>query len=196
MKVLLNNKDLNKALNNVSNIGFVPTMGSLHEGHFSLIKKSKDQCNKTIVSIFINPTQFNSPIDFKKYPRNIKRDLLLLKKYKVNYVYVPKNHEIYNFKRKKEIQLNKKNNVLCAKFRSGHFEGVLDVMDRLTNLIKPSKIYMGEKDLQQLLLVKNFLKKKYKTKIISCRTIRNSKKLALSSRNLLLKKTELIKASS
>ena len=80
MKVLLNNKDLNKALNNVSNIGFVPTMGSLHEGHFSLIKKSKDQCNKTIVSIFINPTQFNSPIDFKKYPRNIKRDLLLLNK--------------------------------------------------------------------------------------------------------------------
>ena len=119
-----------------------------------------------------------------------------MKKYKVNYVYVPKNYEIYSFKRKKRIKLNKKNKVLCAKFRSGHFEGVLDVMDRLTNLIKPSKIYMGEKDLQQLLLVKNFLKKKYKTKIISCRTIRNSKKLALSSRNLLLKKTELIKASS
>ena len=194
MKIILNNKDLNEALNNVSNLGFVPTMGSLHQGHISLIKKSNKECNKTIVSIFINPTQFNSQKDFKKYPKNFKKDLSILKKNKVDYVYMPKNNEIYNFNRVKKIKIGSKNKVLCAKFRPGHFEGVLDVMDRLTNLIKPSNIYMGEKDFQQLYLVKNYLKKKYKVRIISCKTIRDSRKLALSSRNLLLKKNQLIKA--
>ena len=154
MKILLNNKDLNEAVNSVSNLGFVPTMGSLHEGHISLIRKSNKQCKKTIVSIFVNPRQFNNSKDFKRYPRNIKKDLLILKKNKVDYLYMPKNHQIYKFKRTKKIILNKKNNILCAKFRPGHFEGVLDVMDRLVTFVKPSKIYMGEKDLQQLLLVK------------------------------------------
>ena len=196
MKILLNNKDLNKALNKASNLGFIPTMGSLHPGHISLIKKSIKQCNKTIVSIFVNPTQFNSQNDFKKYPRNKKRDLLILKKLDVDYLYMPLINEIYKFKRIKKIKLFKKDNILCAKYRPGHFEGVLDIMERLTKLIKPSKIYMGEKDLQQLLLVKRCLEKKYKTKIISCKTIRNNRKLALSSRNLLLNKTALTKASN
>ena len=196
MKILLNNKDLNEALNNVSNLGFVPTMGSLHNGHLSLIKKSKSQCKKTIVSIFINPTQFNKSSDFKKYPRNIKKDLSILKINKIDFLYMPKSQQIYKSKRAKKIQILKKNKILCAKFRSGHFEGVLDVMDRLVRSIKPSKIYMGEKDLQQLLFVKNYLKKKYKSKIVPCKTIRNPKKLALSSRNLLLKKKELITASN
>ena len=109
---------------------------------------------------------------------------------------MPKSHQIYKFKRTKKIILNKKNNILCAKFRPRHFEGVLDVMDRLVTFVKPSKIYMGEKDLQQLLLVKNYIEKKHKTKIILCKTIRDNRKLALSSRNLLLKKKELIKTSS
>ena len=196
MKILLNNKDLNEALNNVSNLGFVPTMGGLHNGHLSLIKKSKSQCKKTIVSIFINPTQFNKSSDFKKYPRNIKKDLSILKINKIDFLYMPKSQQVYKSKRAKKIQILKKNKILCAKFRSGHFEGVLDVMDRLVRSIKPSKIYMGEKDLQQLLFVKNYLKKKYKSKIVPCKTIRNPKKLALSSRNLLLKKKELITASN
>ena len=85
MKILLNNNDLNEALNNVSKLGFVPTMGSFHKGHISLIKRSKKECNKTIVSIFVNPKQFNSRKDFKKYPRNIKKDLSILKKLKVNF---------------------------------------------------------------------------------------------------------------
>ena len=90
--------------------------------------------------------------------------------------------------------LKKENRVLCAKFRKGHFEGVIDVMDRLTNIIKPKKIFMGEKDYQQLLLVKKFIEEKYNTKIISCKTVRNKNKLALSSRNQLLDKKDLIKA--
>ena len=192
MKIILNNKDLNKALKNVSNLGFVPTMGGLHKGHLSLIKKSNNYSKKTLVSIFVNPTQFNNKTDFVKYPRNNKKDLALLKKNKVDYVYIPKKKDIYNFKRKKKITINKKNKILCAKFRQGHFEGVLDVMDRLTKLINPTKIYMGEKDLQQLYLVKEYLEKKYKVNVISCKIIRDIRKFALSSRNFLLKKKELI----
>ena len=95
MKILLNNNDLNEALNNVSKLGFVPTMGSFHKGHISLIKRSKKECNKTIVSIFVNPKQFNSRKDFKKYPRNIKKDLSILKKLKVNFVYLPGKKHVY-----------------------------------------------------------------------------------------------------
>ncbi len=194
MKILLNNNDLNEALSSVTNLGFVPTMGSLHKGHISLIKKSLKECNKTIVSIFINPTQFNSKKDYKKYPRNNKKDLSILKKLKVNFVYLPKNTDIYSYKNKIKIKLNNNDKILCAKFRKGHFEGVIDVMSRLTKLINPSKIYMGEKDQQQLILVKKYIEKHYKVKIISCKTVRNNNKLALSSRNILLNNSDLEKA--
>jgi len=194
MKILLNNSDLNEALYNTSNLGFVPTMGGLHKGHISLIKRSLNECNKTIVSIFVNPTQFNDKNDYKKYPRNRKKDLTILKKLKVDFVYLPTVSEIYFHKRKSKIKLNKKDQILCAKYRKGHFEGVIDVMDRLTKLIRPKKIYMGEKDFQQTYLVKKFLKKKYLSKIIECRTIRSKNKLALSSRNLLLESSNLFKA--
>ncbi len=194
MKILLNNNDLNEALHNVSNLGFVPTMGSLHNGHISLIKKSLKECKKTVVSIFVNPTQFNNKNDYKNYPRNNRKDLTILKKLKVNFIFMPKKKDIYQHKRKSSIQLKKKDKILCAKFRKGHFEGVIDVMDRLTRIIKPQKIYMGEKDFQQLYLVKKFIQKKHNTKVISCKTIRDINKLAFSSRNMLLTKNELLKA--
>ena len=194
MKILYNNNDLIEALKNVSKLGFVPTMGSLHEGHFSLIKQSKSQCNKTIVSIFINPTQFNNKSDYKKYPKNHNKDLLNLKKLNVDFVYLPNVKDIYNNKKKSKIKLTKKDKILCARFRKGHFEGVIDVMDRLTNLIKPMKIFMGEKDFQQIYLVKNYIEKKYDSLIVPCKTIRNKFKLALSSRNLLLNRKDLILA--
>ena len=194
MKTLLNNIDLNEALFDNSNIGFVPTMGSLHDGHISLIKKSLKLSNKTIVSIFINPKQFNNKEDYKKYPRNIKKDLKILKKLKVDFVYLPKVKDIYKAKNKIKIKLNKQDKILCAKYRKGHFEGVIEVMTRLTKIVNPSKIFMGEKDFQQLLLVKRYVEKNFKSKIISCKTIRDKNKLALSSRNILLKKDDLIKA--
>ena len=194
MKILLNNNDLNEALFSVTKLGYVPTMGGLHKGHISLIKSSLKLCNKTIVSIFVNPTQFNSQKDFLRYPRNKKLDLSILKKLGVNYVFIPNEKDIYGIKRKSKIKLNKKDKVLCAKFRKGHFEGVIDVMDRLTKLIRPKKIFMGEKDYQQLHLVKEYIEKNYESKIIPCRTIRDNNNLALSSRNILLNKTELIKA--
>ena len=194
MKILTNNNDLNEALYDVSNLGFVPTMGSLHKGHISLIKKSLKECRKTIVSIFINPTQFNNKKDYKNYPRNNRKDLSILKRLNINFLYLPMKSEIYPLKKKSLIKLNKTDKILCAKFRKGHFEGVIDVMDRLTKIIKPQKIYMGEKDFQQLYLVKKYIQKKYNTKIISCKTIRDNNKVAYSSRNLLLNKTEIVKA--
>ena len=196
MKILINNNDLNEALYGATNLGFVPTMGSLHKGHISLIKSSLKQCNKTIVSIFVNPRQFNNRKDYLKYPRNFKLDLSILKRLGVDYVFMPKKKDIYSFKLKSKIKLNKKDKILCAKYRKGHFEGVINIMDRLTTLIKPKKIFMGEKDFQQLYLVKRFIEKNYKSKIISCKTIRDKNNLALSSRNLLLNKTELRRAGS
>ena len=194
MKTLSNNIDLNEALFGVSNIGFVPTMGSLHDGHISLIKKSLKISNKTIVSIFVNPKQFNNKKDYKKYPRNIKKDLKILKKLKVDLVFLPKIKDIYKYRNKIKIKLNKQDKILCAKYRKGHFEGVIEVMTRLTEMINPSKIFMGEKDFQQLLLVKKYVEKNFKSKIISCKTIRDKNKLALSSRNILLNKNNLNKA--
>jgi pantoate--beta-alanine ligase len=192
MKILLNNKTLNRKIRLFNDIGFIPTMGGIHEGHISLIKRAKKLCKKTIVSIFVNPKQFNNKKDFKTYPANIKKDLSILKKIKeIDVIYIPRFKDIYGAKRKIKIKIDKKDKILCAKFRKGHFEGVLDVMDRLTNLIKPKKIFMGKKDFQQLFLVKNFIENKYKTKVIGCKTIRNKNKLALSSRNFLFNANDL-----
>ena len=197
MIILLNNDTLIRKIRPFNDIGFIPTMGGIHKGHISLIKKSKKLCKKTIVSIFINPKQFNNKKDFKTYPTNIKKDLFILRKMKgIDFLYIPKFKDIYNSKKKSKIKINKKDKILCAKFRKGHFEGVIDVMDRLTNLIKPNKIFMGKKDFQQLFLVKNFIEKKYTAKVIGCKTIRDKNKLALSSRNFLFKKDDLIKAGN
>ena len=197
MKILLNKTSLTKSLRHFSDIGFVPTMGSIHKGHLSLIGKSNQICNKTVVSIFVNPKQFNNKNDLKTYPKNIKKDLKLLNQTrKVDFVYIPKFNDIFENNKKPKIKLNKKDKILCAKFRDNHFEGVIDVMDRLTNIVKPTKIFMGNKDFQQLFLVKKFLKKKYNTDVVGCKTIRDKNKIALSSRNYLLSKANLDLASN
>ncbi|MDA7734113.1 pantoate--beta-alanine ligase, partial [Candidatus Pelagibacter sp.] len=184
MKIILNNNILRKTLGPFDDIGFVPTMGGIHKGHISLIKKSIKFNKKTIVSIFVNPKQFNETKDFKSYPSNIKNDLSILKKIKnLDFIYIPQFKDIYENKKQSQIKIKKKDKVLCAKYRKGHFEGVLDVMNRLTKLIKPKKIFMGEKDFQQFFLVRDFIEKKFNTKVIKCKTIRNKNKLALSSRN-------------
>ena len=186
MKLIRQITDLNKAINNQKELGFVPTMGSLHKGHASLINSSKQKCKKTLVSIFVNPAQFNNANDFKTYPRNLNEDIKLLKILKVDFLYIPTVSQIYNNKERKVTKLKKSQKILCAKFRKGHFEGVLDVLSRFTNIIKPKNIFMGEKDYQQFFLVRKFIERKYKTKVISCKTIRDSNKVALSSRNSLL----------
>ena len=194
MKILLNNSSLLESIRPFNDLGFVPTMGGIHKGHLSLISKSNKLCKKTIVSIFVNPTQFNDKTDYVKYPRNLNKDIKVLKRLKVDYLFAPKPFDIYK-KSNKKIKLYKNDKILCAKFRKGHFEGVLNVMNRLMGLIKAKSIFMGEKDFQQLYLIKKYLSKKYNVKIINCPTVRDKNKVALSTRNKLLNKNNYIKSS-
>ena len=194
MKIITNVLDLNKAIYNFKNIGFVPTMGGIHKGHLSLIKNSQKKCKKTLVSIFVNPSQFNDKSDYKNYPRNLNKDIKILKKYKVDYLFIPKVKEIYKRKMKKFV-LKKSEKILCANTRKGHFEGVLNVMNRLLSLVKSKYVFMGEKDFQQFSLIKKFLGKKYKIKIVGCPTLRDKNQIALSTRNELLNKTSIKNAS-
>ena len=197
MKIFFNKKRLIKEIQNTKDLGFVPTMGSIHKGHLSLIKKSKKLSSKTIVSIFVNKPQFNNKNDFKKYPRSIKKDINLLKKIKINYLYLPSAKEIYPHGRSKKIKISKWKKILCGKNRKGHFEAVVDVVDRFIKIIKPDKIYFGEKDFQQFAIIREFIiKNKIKTKPIICPTVREKNGIAFSSRNFLLKKKEKIIASS
>ena len=191
MKLIKHITDLNKAINKEKGLGFVPTMGSLHKGHEALIKNSQKSCKKTLVTIFVNPIQFNNKKDYKNYPRNLSKDLRILKRLKVDYVYLPSVNQIFSNNKLPKILLNKSQKIMCAKFREGHFEGVLDVLNRFVKLISPKSIFMGEKDYQQFFLVRNFIEKKYKTKVYICKTIRDSDSIALSSRNGLLKKKKL-----
>ena len=191
MKIIRNINNLKKAIENISNLGFVPTMGGLHEGHLSLIKKSIKRCKKTLVSIYVNPTQFNNKKDFSNYPRNIDKDLLVLKKQKIDLVFIPKTKEIYKRKTLNKIKIHNKKKVLCGKFRKGHFEGVIDVIDRFLNLINPNYMFLGEKDFQQLFLIKKYVINKFKVKVVSCKIIRDKNYVAISSRNFLLSKKNL-----
>tara|TARA_B100000787_G_C16147485_1_gene274931 strand:- start:363 stop:1178 length:816 start_codon:yes stop_codon:yes gene_type:complete len=193
MKLIKQITDLNKAVYKEKRLGFVPTMGSLHKGHESLIRTSQKKCEKTLVTIFVNPSQFNNKKDYKSYPRDLSEDLKILKRLKVDYVYLPRVDQIFNYDKLPKISLNKSQTILCAKYRKGHFEGVLDVLNSFAKLISPKSIFMGEKDYQQFFLVKKYIEKNYKAKVYVCKTIRDSKMIALSSRNNLLDKTNINK---
>ena len=177
---------LNKEVNFKASIGFVPTMGSLHKGHISLVRNCQKTCDKTLVSIFINPSQFNQKTDYKNYPRKLDKDIKILRKLKVDYVLIPNMKEIYSKNTPKKISINNKYKVLCGKYRPGHFEGVLAVINKFLKDLKVKKIFLGEKDFQQYFLIKNFVKKRFKTKVVLCKTIRMSGSLPYSSRIKLL----------
>ena len=187
---------LNKKVNFKANIGFVPTMGALHKGHISLIKSSKLKCQRTLVSIFVNPSQFNKKNDYKKYPRKLNRDIKILKKLRVDYLLIPKVSDIYKNKKNMKIKISKNDKILCAKYRPGHFEGVLAVIKQFLSKINAKYMFLGEKDYQQIYLIKKFIINKFNTKIITCKTIRLNNSLAYSSRNFSLSKIDIKKASS
>ena len=197
MKIFKDKHTLQKEISKTKGISFVPTMGGLHKGHISLIKLSKKSKLKTLVSIFVNPKQFNKKKDFRSYPRNAKKDLKQLKKLKINYLYIPSYKDIYGFKPKEKVFLDKFSKKLCGKFRRGHFEGVLNVINRFIEIIKPKYIFLGKKDYQQLYLIKKHIKKrKIKSKIIECKTIRENNGVAFSTRNLNLNDNQMKIASN
>jgi pantoate--beta-alanine ligase len=148
-------------------------------------------CNRTIVSIYINKPQFNKKDDFKKYPRTLDKDIYKLKKLALDYIYLPISKQIYPAGVKKNIKINSFKKTLCGKHRPGHFEAIVDVIDRFIKIIKPKKIFLGEKDMQQLLIIDDFVKKNHPyTKVISCKTVRERNGIACSSRNYLLSRKE------
>lgn len=172
-------------------IGFVPTMGALHQGHLSLVNRAVAENQMVVVSIFVNPTQFNDPDDLKRYPRNLEADLALLKSIGCSLVFAPEPEEIYPEPDTRKFSFGNIEKVMEGKHRPGHFNGVAQVVSKLLDIVKPDKAYFGLKDFQQLAIIKNMVKQlKLPVEIIPCPIVREESGLAMSSRNELLSAEE------
>lgn len=172
-------------------IGFVPTMGNLHDGHMSLIKQSIADNEITVLSIFVNPTQFNHREDLINYPRTLENDRQLAQHIGVDYLLLPNEAELYPHKYHFKVSENNFSQKMEGQFRPGHFDGVLTVVLKLLQIVKPAKAYFGEKDYQQLQLVKQMIEAFFlETEIISCETVRNASGLPFSSRHSRLAEIE------
>ena len=192
MKVIERINDL-KIIDQKRPIALIPTMGNLHEGHLSLVKKSIELQLNPLVTIYVNPLQFGPNEDFEKYPRTINQDKKNLEKYKCAYLYLPEKTELLEGIKKLKAPYSK---FLCAKKRPGHFDGVITIVNRFLELIKPEYCFFGQKDFQQQLIIQNHLKaNKLSTKLIVGETVRDENGLALSSRNNYLTQTEKKDAS-
>jgi len=177
-------------------IGFVPTMGALHQGHLSLTEQSVKNNDITIVSIFVNPTQFNNPNDLKTYPRCIEDDLEKLSKYNPDIIFIPEVEEIYPEPDTRVFNFGQLDTVMEGKNRPGHFNGVAQVVSKLFDIVTPDNSYFGQKDFQQVAVIKQMVKDlKLSVNIVPCPIIREEDGLAMSSRNLLLSKEQRKNAS-
>lgn len=183
---------IRKVKTNGLSVGFVPTMGALHKGHISLIERSKKESGLTICSIFVNPTQFNNPEDFKKYPITIENDIDMLEKWGCDVLFLPEANEVYPpGSAKFHYELGYLETLLEGKYRPGHFQGVCQVVDRLLDIAIPDKLYLGQKDYQQCMVITKLVEMKgHKTSIIICPTLRETDGLAMSSRNMRLNATQ------
>lgn len=180
---------LAKAKKQGQRMGFVPTMGALHEGHMELIRRSAAENDLTICSIYVNPTQFNELSDLEKYPRTPEKDLLLLREVGSLIVFFPSDKEIYpdGPSNAPLIDLGHLNEVQEAAFRPGHFDGVVQVVHRLLSIVQPDRLYMGQKDYQQVLVIRELIRQKLPdTTLVMCPIVREADGLAMSSRNVRL----------
>ncbi len=170
-------------------VGFVPTMGALHEGHLSLVRIAAKECSLVVVSIYVNPAQFNNKDDLKNYPRSLEADLSMLGKVlaKNDIVFTPDDKEIYPVEDKRVFNFGNLGNVMEGLYRQGHFNGVAQVVSRLFEIAEPDLAYFGLKDLQQVAIIKEMVRQKgYKVRIVAAPIIRENDGLAMSSRNRLL----------
>lgn len=168
-------------------IGFVPTMGALHEGHLSLVRRAREDNNITVVSIFVNPIQFGPSEDYAKYPRDIEEDTKKLQKENIDILFLPDVSEMYPEDFLSYIDVEKISTKLCGAFRPGHFRGVATVVMKLFNIVKPTSAYFGQKDFQQTVVIKQMVKDlDLDIDIIICPTVREPDGLAMSSRNVYL----------
>ena len=198
MKVINKTSDLQAIIEQFKNdgksIGLVPTMGALHKGHLSLVKNSISNNDITVVSIFVNPTQFNNPNDLASYPRTVDKDLELLQTIGCDIVFAPEADDIYSKSEtdsRFEFDFEGLDKVMEGKFRPGHFNGVVQIVSKLFDLVHPDRAYFGEKDFQQLAIIR-LMTKRYNLpiEIVPCPIVREDSGLALSSRNSLLKDNE------
>ena len=201
MMIFKHSSDLRSYLKTIrlssDRIGFVPTMGALHEGHLSLINDSKAHTELTICSIFINRTQFNNSDDFDKYPVTIESDIRMLESHGCNVLFMPGEHEIYPdpASKEKHFDLGYLETILEGKYRPGHFQGVCLIVEKLLNIVEPNVIFLGQKDFQQCLVIKNLIRlmgKSIELRIVPTR--RETDGLAMSSRNLRLNPGERARA--
>lgn len=195
MTTLYTVKDLQKAVSTSKNegktIGFVPTMGALHEGHVSLVKKCCEQNDICVVSIFVNPTQFNNSADLEKYPRTIEQDTKILEEAGCGIVFVPSVEEVYPEPDTRQFDFGQLDKVMEGKFRPGHFNGVAQVVSRLFDIVKPDRAYFGEKDFQQLAIIRQMVRQlDIPVEIVPMPIRREDSGLAMSSRNQRLTENE------
>ncbi|MBS9525371.1 pantoate--beta-alanine ligase [Litoribacter ruber] len=191
MKILRTRSEVKSALapyrKEGKTIGLVPTMGALHEGHLSLVEKSKSNSDITISSIYVNPTQFNNPKDLEKYPRPVEKDLKLLEDNGVDFVFLPDDGEMYPSETRLKFDFADLEKVLEGEFRPGHFNGVGIVVSKLFHIIQPDHAYFGQKDLQQVAVIKRLVNDlSFGVEIITVDTMREKDGLAMSSRNIRL----------
>ena len=189
METITNSEELRRALGSRdrSGIGFVPTMGALHAGHRSLVERARRECATVVVSVFVNPTQFNDKTDLKNYPRTPEADLRLLEEVGADYVFMPSVEEVYPELDTRTFDFGMIDKVMEGATRPGHFNGVAQVVSRLFDLVKPAKAYFGEKDFQQIAVIREMVRQlRIPVEIIPCPIVRGEDGLALSSRNTLL----------
>lgn len=189
MKIVTTKAELESSLKEASGKpgGFVPTMGALHEGHLSLVRKAREECGTVVVSVFVNPTQFNDPNDLKNYPRTPEKDAAMLKEAGTDIIFMPSVEEIYPEPDNRVFDFGSTAEVMEGASRPGHFNGVAQVVSKLFGLVKPDKAYFGEKDFQQVAVIKALKEQlNLDTEIVVCPTVREKDGLAMSSRNALL----------
>ena len=196
MKIIRKTDELQNILHSVKDsrksIGLVLTMGNIHNGHLSLIKKAQTDNDFVIATIFINPTQFNNKKDYNSYPQTFENDVEKLKSLNCDLLYLPEVKDIYPKGLIREKSITKYRDILCDKFRPGHFDGVTTVVDTFFNIIKPNNSYFGEKDFQQVKYINELVKiKNHKINVISCLSVRDNLGMSLSSRNSKLNKDQL-----
>ena len=193
LKIVKNIKDFNEIRSAFSQITFIPTMGNLHNGHLSLFERASKLNNPIFSSIFINPLQFNNKSDFTNYPKTLEKDISLLESQNCECLFLPDESILDNIE---QIKAPDKANFLCGANRPGHFDGVLTIVNKLFDLMKPTDAVFGLKDYQQYLLIKDYVNsRKLPINVVGSHTIRDKNGLAMSSRNNLLTNDELVKAS-
>ena len=188
-------KQIRRELAPALRIGFVPTMGALHQGHLALVRRSLDECDLTFVSIFVNPLQFGPKEDFSQYPRPLDKDLELLRAEEADFVFTPETSEFYASDFSTFVSEESVSAPLCGALRPGHFKGVTTVVLKLFNLVRPDLAYFGQKDAQQCAVIERMVRDlNFPIQIVRCPTLREKDGLAISSRNIYLSVAERTKA--